>query len=250
METTAPIKNVAYVCATVIDELAGGDLSDMLWMQRTAYRCISEELPAKTSYPCVKVAHLNLNSINQAALPADYVRYTKIAVDLGGKLWTLSLDNNITLPTNLAKCTSNVSVTDQSQQGGVWFAPYYTSGFYYGAQFSLGGGFNESYYRIDEENKLIQFLGDVPRGGKLVLEYLSNNLEANDGTMIPALYIPVLRWYLIWKACEKFPKKYKTYLTNPREEYEMAKTDAAVAGGSTPEEILDGYWAGSGFLLR
>lgn len=245
----APIKNIAYVCASVIDEIAGGDLSDMLWLQRTAYRCISEELPAKTSFPCIKVAHLNLNSVQQAALPLDYVRYTKIAVDLGGKLWTLSLDNNITLPTNLAKCDDTQSPT--SQDGfGVWFAPYYSNSIYYGAMFSIGGGFNDSYYRIDEEKKLIQFLGNIPKGGKLVLEYLSNNLEANEGTMVPALYIPVLRWHLIWKACEKFPKKYRMTLSNPRDEYEMAKTDAAVASGSTPEEILDGYWAGSGFLLR
>lgn len=247
--TTAPIKNIAYVCASVIDEIAGGDLSDMLWLQRTAYRCISEELPAKTSYPCIKVAHLNVKSIGQVALPEDYVRYTKIAVDLGGKLWTLSLDNNISLATNLGKCETNTQSEAQNQMG-VWFAPYYSNSMYYGATYSIGGGFNEAYYRIDEEKKLIQFLGDVPKGGKLVLEYISNNLDTNEGTMIPALYIPVLRWYLMWKACEKFPKKYRMTLSNPKDEYEMAKTDAAVASGSTPEEILDGYWAGSGFLLR
>lgn len=249
MEEQGVIKNVSYVCKSVIDEM-GGDLSDMLWLMRRSYQWLSEVMPAKSAFPSVKQVRLDVRSIGTVALPDDYVRYTKIAVDLGGKLWTLGLDNSITLNTNLGSCSTTEDITNQNQETGVWLSPYFMGGRYYNAIYSTGGGFNDSYYRVDEVNRLIQFLGPVPRGGKLVLEYISNNVDANEFTLIPALWIEPLRYFLMWRLCEFKPKKYRLTLSNPYALYESARAEAQTAAGPTPEEILDAYWSGSGFTLR
>jgi hypothetical protein len=242
------IKNTSYVCKSVLDEM-GGDISDMLWLMRRAYQWISEVMPAKNAFPCIKQVRLNVSSIGQVALPKDYVRYTKIAVDYGGKLWTLGLDNTIALPTNLGTCETVEQITNQTNDVGVWFSPFYSGGSYFTAAYSSGGGFNDSYYRVDEQLGIIQFLGAVPRGGKLVLEYLSNNIDANEFTLVPTIWIDSLRYFLMWRLCEFKPTKYKM-LSNPQMLYEYAKDAAQTAGGVTPEEILDAYWSGSGFTLR
>lgn len=247
MEEQGVIKNVSYVCKSVIDEM-GGDLSDMLWLMRRSYQWISEVMPAYTAYPSIKQVRLDLKSINQCALPIDYVRYTKIAVDLDGKLWTLGLDTSITLPTNLGNCETHTNT--QEGTAGIWFSPYYAGSNYYNAIYASGGGFNDAYYRVDEVNRLIQILGNVPRGGKLVMEYVSNNVDANEYTLVPNLWIEPMRWWLMWKLCDNKPKKYRLVLTNPKMQYDIARMEAQAASVPTPEEILDAYWAGSGFTLR
>lgn len=249
MEEQGVIKNVSYVCKSVIDEM-GGDVSDMLWLMRRAYQWLTDVAPAKTAYPNIRQTRLNLSSISQAALPKDYVRYTKIAIDLGGKLWTLGLDNTITLPTNLARCEPETPITSQNSGFGVWFSPYFTNQTYFGPVYSSGGGFNDAYYRIDQENNFIQFLGRIPRGGQIVLEYISDNSDANEFTLVPTIWIEPLRYFLMWRLCEFKPKKYRMVISNPKMEYEIAKADAQWASGPTMEEILDAYWAGSGFTLR
>jgi hypothetical protein len=248
-EQAGVIKNVSYVCMSVIDEM-GGDISDMLWLMRRAYSWLSDTMPAKSAYPSIRQIRIDVNSVNQAALPPDFVRYTKIAIDLGGKLWTLGLDNSITLPTNIARCTPDQDISNQDSSTGVWFSPFYGGGRYFGAVYSVGGGFNDAYYRINQENNCIQFLGAVPRGGKLVMEYISNNVDANEFTLVPTVWIDAMRWWLIYKLCDTKPKKYSLGITNPKVEYEIAKAEAQCADGPTMEEILDAYWSGSGFTLR
>jgi hypothetical protein len=244
----SPLKTIDYVCHTVIDELAGGDISDINFLRRSAVRCISEVLSANTAYPCIRTTVLQLNTLNQVKLPADYIRYTKVAYKMGTQLYTLTLDNKMAFNFNPPVCEN---VQQAAESGfGIWFAPFYNRGVYYGALYSLGGGFNDAYYRVNEEKGLIQINGKVPRGGEIVLEYLSDNSDADENFLVDKAYIPVIRWWLIWKACEKFPKKYKMLYSNPRDEFEIAKTDAAMIKGPTPDEVLDAYWAGSGFTLR
>jgi hypothetical protein len=176
------------------------------------------------------------------------VRYTKIGYKLGTQVYTLTLDNRIAFDLNPPVCES---LEEAEGSGfGVWFSPFYSRGVYFGALYAVGGGFNDAYYRINEEKRLIQINGQVPRGGELILEYLSDNSDADENFIIDKAFIPVVRWWLIWKACEKFPKKYKVSYSNPREEFEFSKMEAAMVKGSTPEEILDAYWEGSGFTLR
>jgi hypothetical protein len=248
-----PIKNVDYVVHTVIDELAGGDIADVLWFRRCAYRCISEELPVLSSFPTLRILEANVNSVGQVKLPPDYAKYTKIAVNIGGTLWTLGYNSKIALDGAPNACdppSSDGDITTQDATFGLWFSPYSNGSAYYGTLYSVGGGFNDAYYRVDEAKGIIQFLNHVPRGGKLVMEYQSNLSDANENTLIPSLYIRVLRWYLIAKACEKFPDKYKMLFTNPMLEFEQAKSDAQIVSGPTKDEILDAVWSGSGFKLR
>jgi hypothetical protein len=244
----SPIKNIDYICHTVVDEMAGGDLSDINFLRRSAVRCISEELAGNTAYPCIRTTMLQLNSLNQVALPHDYIRYTKIGYKLGSQIYTLTLDQKMYFNVNPPVC--NTVKDAQSSNFGVWFAPFYYGGLYYGALYATGGGFNDAYYRVNEEKRVIQLNGQIPTGGEIIIEYLSDQSDSDENFLVDKAYIKVVRSYLIWKLCEKYPYKYKLLYSNPKVEFEIAKMDAANMKGNTPDEILDAYWESSGFTLR
>ena len=240
------IKNIQYVCASVINTFENGDVSDMTWLQARAVEWLTEVVPAKAGFPCLKTVHIKLNSLKQAPLPQDYIKYTKIAVNYGGKLYTLGLDNSITLPENTQVC--GVDTAPDNQEGvGVWFSPYVYGGQMYNAVYSIGGGFNEAYYRIDTQKHLIQLLGSVPKG-EIVMEYWSSNAEANESTIIPTLWISPLRYYLFWQITDFKPSRYKA-ARDYMGLYEYEVREAQIADGLTLDEVMDAVYAGSAFRL-
>lgn len=228
-----PIKNVAYVVKTAIERL-GGPVTDIASAEAWAIQWMSEDARGVTALPCFKVCHIDVSPSKQVAMPSDMMRYTKIAIDYGGKLWTLSLDPDITLPAEFS-CTTDTS-TDTTQ--GVYFMPHWWGGVYYGALFGMGGGFNQAYYRLD--GNTLKLLGDT-NGRKVVVEYLSNGNDVNAATLMPHYWIAPLRNYLMWQLTRLRPDRYKFDPRQFKDDYDLSMENAAFATGPTIYEMLDAY---------
>lgn len=246
LEPGSPTKNVQYVVMTAMNRLMA-KIEDYAWFEQIALEWLSEDARGVTQLPSLKVKHLQVNPSKQVQLPSDCLRYTKIAVDYGGKLWTLSLCDDITIPpyVNWANPT-NPEPTDISY--GVYFLPHWYMGTYYGALFGLGGGFNQAYYRIDQATNTLYFL-DNWTGREIVIEYLSDGSDITADSLVPKYWIPCLRNYLIWKAAMYRPKEYPM-TGNFELEYQSSMIEASIGSGPTLDEMMDAYYDGCGLNLR
>lgn len=242
-------KNVAYVVKTAMNRL-GAPISDMSRLEQIGIEWMTEDIRGTTAFPCLKVAHIPLTGAKQAKMPADMLRYTKIAINVGGKLWTLTLCDDIALPVNMV-CPepSILNSTSAFLSNGIYFMPYWWDGSYYGGVFSMGGGFNSAYYRYDEASRTLSLLGGLP-GNEIVVEYLSNGNDVNTYTLVPHYWIAPMRNYLIWQATLFMPEKYKYNPSNMERIYLDSLSDATFASGSTIDEIMDAYYSAPGLKLR
>lgn len=150
----------------------------------------------------IDVAYIPVNTeTNVAILPSDFITMTKIGVNINGRLWTLTVNNDIIIPRPEIICQNDIesvsTVTDISALGGYYFCGHYRNGLYIDTLYGLGGGFNEAYYRIDKNNGVILFNGNV-RNNEIILEYKSSGVKSG-GAPIPREARPALVAYIAWK---------------------------------------------------
>jgi len=247
MEGT-PVKNIEYVIQSALNRVKG-QTAEIPRLEQIAIEWMTEVVRGTTAFPCMKVAHLQVNSLRQAPLPSDFMRYSKIALNVGGRLITLGLDPNMSIPTTMEACgfdqMSNPNVSNQ----GVFFIDHTWRGTYYPALFGMGGGFNEAYYRIDPTNTFIQLSNGI-EGKDIVLEYLSTGKDVNSQTLVPHYYIEPMRNYIIWQLAEFEPQKYTVNAKDRERIYTESMADAAMATGNTIDELLDAYYSAPGLKLR
>lgn len=247
MEGT-PVKNIEYVIQSTLNRVKG-QTAEIPRLEQIAIEWMSEVVRGTTSFPCLKVAHLMINSVGQVPLPSDYMKYTKIAIDYGGRLWTLGLDENLSIPTTMEFSNNLNAAENSSMTTGVFFLDHSWNGRYFPALFAAGGGFNQAYYRIDPTNTFIQFTSGVTNH-KIVLEYLSTGADVNAQTLVPHYYIEPMRNYIIWQLAEFEPQKYPVNAQNRERIYTESMADAAMAQGNTIDEILDAFYSAPGLKLR
>lgn len=126
---------------------------------------------------------LDVNTMT-APLPPDFVTMIKIGIEIRGKLHTLTVNNNLLKPDPTTICdnlpVTETNVTNNANNLGYYFGPYYWNGYLYQARYGQGGGINCAYYRIDYNNNTIifdGFTGDYP----IILEYKSSGVSASGG---------------------------------------------------------------------
>jgi len=151
----------------------------------------------------IDVAYLAVNpDTNTAELPVDFVTMTKIGVEIAGRMWTLTVNNDLILPRPETICPVAIEAVTESVvvDGGYFFAPHYRYGRYTNTLYGVGGGFNIAYYRIDMNRRVIYFHGNVPND-EVILEYKSSGVKAG-GAIVPRQAVPALKAYLHWKTAE------------------------------------------------
>lgn len=153
----------------------------------------------------VEVAYLTVNQeTNTVQLPVDFITYFKIGVNINGRLWTLTKNDDMVPLRPETICAAPIETVatstdiDYSLLGGYYFAPHYRYGGYVDTLYGLSGGFNTAYYKVDYKNMVIQFQGYVPNG-EIILEYQSSNVSSGS-MLIPRQATPAVRSYLDW-AC-------------------------------------------------
>jgi hypothetical protein len=152
----------------------------------------------------IRVEYLPVSGMNTVDLPDDYVNYRKIGIDVGGQIWTLTVNEDMSLPRG-EKCGEDIrAVIDSNNPAmfginyGYYFPDHYRNGRFVGGAYGIGGGFNRAYYRIDMERRQIVLMGSVPKG-EIVLEYISTGVSVNRQTVIPRQYLEVLIAWCVWK---------------------------------------------------
>jgi hypothetical protein len=202
---TPGVVNIAYVVASMLNEL--GEYHDRQRKRYTQFviDCLQNELNMYHR-SSIEVAYLTPNAANVCELPQDFIDYTKIGIASCGKLWTLTLNEDLITPTR-EKCglpISEVCTGDSEIDWGYQFAPHYNRGQFVGALFGMGGGFNYAYYKVDKNRRQIILDGAVPNG-EIVLEYKSSGITGPQ-TVVPREAVPVLRAYAHWKRVEFDPQ--------------------------------------------
>lgn len=158
----------------------------------------------------IKVAYLPVNENKTVDLPIDYVDYTKIAIDAGGKLETLTLNEDLMLPRTTDDCGNDTNLNTGAcsvddivfPNYGYYFAPHYRNGQYVGELYSgLGEGGTNGQYRVDTDKRQIAFSSDLV-AETVVLEYKSSGVSGDGATNIPRQCVEALRAYVHWKRKE------------------------------------------------
>lgn len=155
----------------------------------------------------VRVVHLQMNDAKVVALPPDFIDYTKVAVCINGKLWTLSVNKNMCLPraeecgTPIREVVTANPLSINYPNSGYVFADHYYNGRYVGGLYGIGGGFNIAYFRIDKERRNIVFSGSVPND-EVVLEYTSTGVSKHGTTLVPYQALAALKSYIQWQRIE------------------------------------------------
>lgn len=201
------MKNLNYVASLVQMDMEDFTTHKRLKIIQYCIDCYKEVLRYKTDRS-VEVAYLQPNDAMNAPWPSDYEYYTKVGINVGGQLVTLTLNNDIPLVRKY-ECGSEVADTSQVNLGvidpsvftGGWgYAPHYRAGQFVGEMYSLGGGFNElGYFRVDHKMRQFQFSG-VPQT-EIVMEYVADS-KTNGSTLIQYSDVPVIRAYVHWKLME------------------------------------------------
>lgn len=150
----------------------------------------------------VDVAYLAVNpDTNTAVLPVDFISMTKLGVNIAGRMWTLTVNNDILIPRPETICQNPIETvtadTDITALGGFWFCGHWRNGNYIDTLYGVSGGFNEAYYRIDKTRGVIYFDGRV-RNDEVILEYKSSGVKSG-GAAVPREARPALVAYIAWK---------------------------------------------------
>lgn len=192
----------------------------------------------------IRVAYLTVDENNSVELPYDYIDYIKIATQINGRLWTLTANDNIPLPA-VDKCGDQIQSVTSAYVGvgGYYFPDHYNNGRFIGAAYSLTGGFNYAYYRIDLETRRIFFSGFVPNG-QIVLEYVSTGIALSSKTIIPRIAVEPLVNYVLYKIALRDPRMNRGTIADYKSEYQdSVRLMRFQIGSMTESEFRDIHYA-------
>jgi len=190
------IKNVKYIATSALYRLGKNPTGrELTWMTQVAIDYLSEKSPLDGNVSLKTINGKIDTGARVFTMPSDCIRISKVGLRSGRRIWTLTPDNSLTYPDEFFTCESDSSdpvVLDGFFPGG--YFGYFTNL----PNYTIGGGRNENYYRIDGNN--IIFDHNIP-DGQLIIEYFSNGSEVNENTMIDVAYAEPFRLYLMSEYC-------------------------------------------------
>lgn len=218
------IKDVKYIATSALYRLGKNPTGrDLTWMVQVAIDYLSEKSPLD--------GNVSLKTINASidtgarvfTMPQDCMRISKVGIRSGRRIWTLTPDTSLTYPEEIFTCESDKD--DPVVLDGFYPTGYF--GYFYNyPNYTVGGGRNENYYRIDGRN--IIFDHNIP-DGKLIIEYFSNGSDIDENTLIDVAYAEPFRLYLMSEYC--FHRGSSTDMAKYKElqlQYEAAQWNANV----------------------
>jgi hypothetical protein len=243
------VHNVRWVVLSVLNRLGYSDQKHYERLEQFAFECWYHELKLRGA-PSVKVHREKLDSTGIIHYPADYIRYTKIGFCDKGKIYTLTLNNDICLKTPQV-CGS----TEEAERQGVRYSlvPHLYQGTLFGgyeipALYMIGGGINTAGYYRDDENHNQLIFDQVFSGKEIVIEYQSQG-EVNSQTIVPPMFVDAMRYYITWKFYEYQPG-YERIAQREYQKFSEYFTEGTVQKNMfTLEEFADVIYATSEFKI-
>lgn len=148
------------------------------------------------------------NAVGIIQLPDDFEYYTKVAIQLGGRYVTLTLnpdlpwnnrtngcgdDVNDNLYGEIPSTTALLDAAYSTYGYGYTFAPHFRNGNYVGEMYGIGGGISPAgTFNIDYKLSQIQ-LSNIPLA-PIVVEYVSN--QVSGATLISDVSADLIVWYI------------------------------------------------------
>lgn len=170
-----------------------------------------------------KVVELFIDHADFATLPTDYMQYTKIALSCNGVLYSLGLNNSMSLhrkynacgkpiPAINCNCNNGVQCNCGANFGYGWYngsgwgtfpelayADTMRNGEFMGRMFGIGSDNNvNGYYRIDKNANQILF-GGLCRTSTVILEYVSDITMVDGDFPVHPYCIEALHAYIRWQ---------------------------------------------------
>ena len=199
MEVDSGYVNLDYVVSLLIME----NNMDDRWKEKLLQIAISgySQLDYTDVITTIKTASITVNNQNVAPFPRDYISYISIALEHEGREVPLTLNRNITLPRNQScgewQRTSLTSTNQQFDDTSGYFVEDYEGNLVQNSSYTIGGGFNAAYYRIDEQNKQIIFLKHNMSGLTINLNYKGSGITAYNAISRSA--VPALQAFIEWR---------------------------------------------------
>lgn len=198
-------KNLDYICHSVMADLQESTTKNYSRYLKWAIDCFREL--TLFVFPCIKTKYLSVSDTLTVPFPDDYIDYTAIGINIGGRLWTLTLNPDL-VPGKLDDCDLPIDVATARPDLGAIYPYYYffsgafRNGQYVGEQYSIGGGWNrKGYFNVDRERKQFQFSSLVPQT-EIVLEYHSTGISCDGTVEIPYESISAFLAFIHWKRTE------------------------------------------------
>jgi hypothetical protein len=251
MEQVKGLSNINTVVSYVLDDMDAQDKYDQ-YGEKIAQLAIRGFIDMNIHYSPtnIKVVYLTINNNRRVTIPNDYVDYTKIGINIGGTIWTLTANPNMVLDRasccnlDIREVVSGGGAVPAGGIGGFYYAPHYWKGNYVGGMWGAGGGWNDAYYRIDVENRQIQFDGFFPQNCQVILEYKSTGINFNTETVIPRQYVEPLVAYIHYKLGSS-NKELKNYDKEKLEQDYINQMEKLTMFNTTTtlDEIMDVLYA-------
>lgn len=221
-------------------------------MSQYAIQFYKEKLGFKTD-KSIEVAYLTMNEVNNAPMPADYEYYTKVGINIGGQLYTLSVNNDMVLNRKeecgeiVGDATGPLTLSTEyplTYEYGYLWGGHYRAGQYVGEFYSMGGGFNElGYFREDWKRRQFQFY-NVPRV-EVILEYVADK-DATINSLIPFSAVDACIQYIHCQLLtydRSIPMNEKQFAQN---RFNKAFAEYTyIANAPTIQDYLDESWSSS-----
>jgi hypothetical protein len=189
------IKNIKYIATSALYRLGKNPTGrDLNWMVQVAIDYLSEKAPSDGNVSLKTTTATIDTGARVFTLPQDCMRITKIGLKVGRRVWTLTPDTSLAFP-DVFTCETDTS--DPVIAEGVF--PFGYFGYFYNQPpYTIGGGRNVNYYRIDGRN--VVFDQNIP-DGQLIIEYFSNGSDIDENTLIEVAYAEPFRLYLMSEYC-------------------------------------------------
>lgn len=183
-------KTLGYIVNSVLNRT--GNYDDRKYVRYLQFAIDSlREINILHSDMGIQVAYLDMSDTRTIDYPQDYVKYTKVGILIGNRVWTLSVNDDIALPRE-EECGlpindwPNVPDAILPTLGGYRFAPHWRLNSYVGGLYGIGGGVNIGYFREDTQRRQFVFSNSIP-GKQIVLEYISNGISG--ATVVPDQWV-------------------------------------------------------------
>jgi hypothetical protein len=205
-----------------------------------------------TSLRSYDVAYLTPDDKGQCVLPADFVDYIKIGGNLGGKMYTLTMNKEIIINQQILNgdiVNESYNVDDTITDEQALYLPHTVGGYLitnlYGYSYSGGLSTTSSMFNIDYDNKLIQ-LSSTLFVSQLIVEYISTGVSLSVNTYIPRYCeIPMVE-YLHWRTRKSDGKFSRGEVMDSKQDYlEAVAVIETLEKMPTYQEIMDVFYGTS-----
>lgn len=210
MEIKSGFKDIDYCVHSVMADLDETSTVNYSRYLKWAIDCF-HELNLYLS-PVIKTVELQIEDNLTVPFPDDYINYIAIGVNINGRLWTLTRNDDIVLrrgeecPISLQEAQALSQQTDNQIISVIPYRYYFGGAFrggqYVGEQYAFGGGWNyKGYYTEDTEKRRFQFASTVAKS-KIILEYKSSGIDCDGSVQIQIPSVASIVSYIHWKRVE------------------------------------------------